>query len=128
MTPLSNYTHRRQVSFGFFAGPIAWVLQLVIGYALSTVSCSVGSKLPVYVLSALAVLVTIGAGIAAWRSWRELRTGRPTLSDMVVEHESAEFLAIAGFLISGIFFLLTVLTGLSGLFLTACPIITMPLP
>ncbi len=128
MTPLSNYSHRRRVSFGFFAGPIAWVLQLIIGYVLSTVACEVGSKLPVYILSALAVLVTLGAGFAAWRSWRGLRPDRPTLTDIDEEHASAEFLAIAGLIISGIFFVLTLLTGVASLFLTACPIITMPLP
>lgn len=108
-------------------GPIAWAVQLLIGYALAPVMCNVG-RLPVYILSILSGLVILGAGVATYQSWRALVAGRPDITDVEIPQTRSEFLAVAGVLVNSLFFLLVVATGIFAIFLNPCPVITMTLP
>jgi hypothetical protein len=115
--------------FGFFAGPVLWGLQVLAGYGLTTVSCNIASKLPVYLLTAICGLIVLAAVFVAYGAWR---TGPGKAQSIFMETAEADgattFLAVSGFVVSLLFFLLILATFVSDLFLSPCPIITMPLP
>ncbi len=113
--------------FGFFAGPAAWALQILVGYALVPVACQSGSKLGIYLVSAAAAVIILVAGIQAYRSWREYAGGRE-LVDTEERTSPAAFIAISGALLSTLFFLLVVYTGVLMIFLNPCPVNTIPFP
>lgn len=118
-----------QLAFGFFAGPLLWGLQLLAGYGLATVSCSLASKLPVYILLGFSGLIVLAAAIVALGA-RHARSedGRSILADTNEAPDSRAFIAVSGFIVSGLFFLLILVTLIVDLFLSPCPLITMPLP
>ncbi len=116
-----------RLPFGFFAGPVLWAIQIIVGYGLVTASCNLGNKWPVYGtvgLSALIVLIAAFVANGAWRStvdasiWMETNESQDT----------TRFLIVSGFLISLLFFLLILATFVAAFFLSPCPLITMPLP
>ncbi len=113
--------------FGFFAGPAAWALQILVGYALVPVACRSGSKLGIYLVSAAAAVIILVAGTQAYRSWREY-AGRRELVDTEAGNSASEFIAISGALLSTLFFLLAVYTGVLMVFLNPCPVNTIPFP
>ncbi len=121
--PQSHFT----LPFGFFAGPAAWALQILVGYALVPVACQSGSKLGILLVSAVAAVIILVAGIQAYRSWREY-AGRRELVDTEQRVSPAEFIAISGALLSTLFFLLVVYTGVLMIFLNPCPANTIPFP
>ena len=104
-------------------------MQILAGYGLTTVSCSIANKLPVYVLTGVSALIVLGAAIVAHGAWR---TWPGEEGSIFMETDRADrtstFLAVSGFLVSLLFFLLILATFVSDLFLSPCPIISMPLP
>jgi hypothetical protein len=74
-------------------------------------------------------VVTLAAGFVALRSWQQMvDRGHADIADVDEEVKSHAFLAVSGTLLSAIFFLLILITGVTGLFLSPCPLITMPAP
>ncbi len=118
---------RRLGALSILIGPIAWALQLLVGYVLTTVSCNMGTKASVYGLSIVAGLVIVVAGLAAFQSWRSL-AGRPDVTDLERPQSRSEFLVVAGVFVSSLFFLLVLATGVFAIFLNPCPVITQPMP
>jgi len=117
--------NRWQLPFAFFAGPVLWGLQILIGYGLVTAACISGSSWLVYLMIGIAALIVLIAAILAYRAW-------PVRSDkslvLETDQETQTFWAISGFAISTLFFLLILATAVAAFFLSPCPIITMPLP
>ncbi len=118
-----------RIPFGFWAGPILWGLQILAGYGLATVSCNIGNKLPVLVLVGISGFIVLAAAFIAYAAWR----GWPgDEGSIFMEADQADrtntFLAVSGFVMSVLFFLLILATFVSDIFLRPCPIITMPLP
>jgi len=121
------------LSFSFFAGPAAWALQLLIGYGLAAQACMAGTKLWIYLVNGAAVVIVLIAAVLAFRAWRSYVNSRDSESrSMILDIEGSvnrqEFVAISGALLSSVFFLLVLVTGLAMIFLSPCPIISMPLP
>lgn len=114
--------------FSFFAGPAAWALQILIGYALATQSCLAGNKLSLYILFAAVTLITVASAFLAYRNWREYARGRQSLTDLEAQVGSREWFSLAGALLSTMFLLPILMTGIAIIFLSPCPVITMPLP
>lgn len=118
---------RWQLPFGFFTGPILWGLEILVGYGLATVSCTGGNKLPVYLTVGISALIVLVASILAYQAWKTRAK-----DSMLVETDRAQetllFWAVSGFMISTLFFLLILATAAMAIFLSPCPIITMPLP
>jgi hypothetical protein len=114
--------------FSFFAGPAAWALQILIGYVLSTLACQSGSKVWIYILSAAVALIVIVSGFLAFRTWRDYARGRQALTDMEADISRQEWVALAGTLLSTMFLLPILMTGIGIIFLNPCPVITMPMP
>ncbi len=119
--------HRWQLPFGFFAGPVLWGLQILAGYGLVTRACLSGNKWPVYLTVGLSALIVLIAGILAYQAW-DAFSDNSFLIDSDQAQESSTFWALSGFLVSTLFFLLILTTAVTALFLSPCPIITMPMP
>ncbi len=116
-------------SFAFFAGPILWGFQILAGYGLVTVSCSIANKWPLYLLIGVSALIVLAAAIVAYGAWQGVPRSEPS---MLVEanqaRETSTFFAVAGIFVSSLFFIVILATLIADIFLSPCPIITLPLP
>ena len=119
--------NRWQLPFAFFAGPILWGLQILVGYGLVSVACVSGSKWSVYLTIGVAGVIVLVAGILAYQAW-DSRADHSILLDADDVQESRTFWSVSGFVVSILFFLLILTTGVAAIFLSPCPIITMTLP
>jgi hypothetical protein len=83
----------------------------------------------VYILTGLSGLVVLAAAVVAYGAWHAWPGQEGSI---FMETDQADrtstFLAVSGFVVSLLFFLLILATFVSSLFLSPCPIITMPLP
>ncbi|MGE5251637.1 MAG: hypothetical protein ACM3QS_15655 [Bacteroidota bacterium] len=116
-----------RLPFGLFAGPALWVLQILIGYGLASAACTTGNTLPVYAIILLSGLVVLAVAILVYREWNSRQDGSP-LAAANQAQESPTFWAVSGLFVSAFFFLLILATGVTALFLSPCPVISMPLP
>ncbi len=125
----STEQHGWQIRFGFFAGPVLWGLQLLVGYGLAAVSCNLGDKRPEYILLGISVLIVLAAAIVVDGAWRR-SPGYPgsIFTGPVHSHDALTFLAVSSFIVSLLLFLLIVATLAVDILSSPCPIITMPLP
>lgn len=118
---------RWKLPFGFFAGPVLWALEILVGYGLATMACTSGNKLPEYLLIGTAGLIVLVAGVLAYQGWSSRAD-----DSLFVETDQAQqtpmFWAVSGFVVSALFFLLILTTFAAAFFLSPCPIITMPMP
>lgn len=111
--------------FGVFAGPVAWSLQILIGYNLEEIACNPGSQ----------TQQLAGAGIEPVAVWLTLATGALALAGVLVSfscwrrvratHDStpggrAEWMAWAGIVTSGLFAFWILLALAAPGFLVAC--------
>lgn len=81
---------------GVLVGPTAMLLQLEANYALVLWSCATGHTWPLHLVSVLALLVTVVAGLLAYRVW-----GRVTANeDGGGPVARSRFMAAVGILIS----------------------------
>ena len=122
-----NDQNKWGLPFGFFAGPVLWGLQILVGYGLVTVSCTSGNKLPVYLTIALSGLIVLAAAVVSYQAWRS-QADDSLLMTTNQAQESTMFWTISGFVMSLLFFILILVTVITAFFLSPCPIITMPLP
>jgi hypothetical protein len=81
---------------GVLVGPTAMLLQLEINYALVLWSCATGRTWPLHLVSVLAVLFTLAAGLLAHRIWRRLATSE----DSGGPFARSRFMAAVGVMIS----------------------------
>ncbi len=118
-----------QAPFGFWAGPILWGLQLLAGYGLATVACNARNNLPVLLMVGISGAIVLAAALVAYRAWRKWpRQEKSILMESDKADRTSTFLAVSGFVVSLLFFLLILATFAADLFLSPCPTITMPLP
>ena len=107
--------------FGLAAPPVAWALELVVGYGVDDAACARGSMrwgIDDHLSQAAVVAVTgsiaVAGLLAAVASFRGVRGGYGD------PRGRAEFLAVASLSAALLFVLLTVMTGLGVLFLEEC--------
>ncbi len=116
-------------SFAFFAGPILWGLQILAGYGLVTVSCNIANKWPLYLLIGASAVIVLAAAIVAYGAWRNVPgLHHSILVDANQADETSRFLALASLFVSSLFFIVILATLIADIFLSPCPIITLPLP
>lgn len=100
--------------FAFLGPAAAWALQLVVGYGLEEAACAPGSERSdivepvILVVTVIAAVVAITAGVAGFVLWR--RAGRGSIA----------FMAAAGAVSSPIFLVFVLLAGFQLLGLDAC--------
>jgi hypothetical protein len=107
--------------FGLAAPPLAWALQLVVGYGVDDASCARGSMRwgiddhvsQAAVLAVAGAIAVAGLLAAVW-SFRAVRAGRGDARGR------AEFLAVTSLSAALLFVLLIAMTGLGVLFLEEC--------
>ncbi len=116
-----------RLPFGFFAGPVLWAIQIIVGYGMVTVSCNIGNKLPVYLIVGISALIVLAAAFVAYGAWRSI-VDASIWMETNESQDATRFLIVSGFLVSLLFFLLILATFVAAFFLSPCPPITMPLP
>ena len=111
--------------FGVLGPAAAWSAQFLVSYNVAdTGSCSpaaprflatgAGLKLVVAVVSSLALAVTVVAGAVSYHCWKRLHDEDPTPG------HRASWLAVAGMMSSGLFFLMIAASYLPLVFLSPC--------
>jgi hypothetical protein len=117
--------------FGLLAGPLIWSVYFMAGYALVEFACKLGllrfNLLGLSAVSAIiigltlvALLATLYAGFVAYQKWQRMRRDESDQVDRGRAEKSPMFMALAGVLLSGLFALLILLTGIPALVLRPC--------
>ena len=66
---------------GLLVGPMAGLIQLQVNYALVLWSCSHRALWPLHLVSVLALLATLFAGLIAYRVWQRLSVTRVSVKE-----------------------------------------------
>lgn len=123
--------HLRSLWFGLLAGPIVWSIYFIVGYGATEYVCKLGLlefrilglaaiSAIIVGLTLIALLITLYAGFLAYRNWQ--RVGKDA-SEGPPSHrpeENTQFMAQAGMLLSGLFTLIILLTGIPAFVLPPC--------
>jgi hypothetical protein len=131
ITPPAKSSKLGALWFGLLAGPIIWSVYFMVGYGLVEFVCKLGllgfnllglSAVSVIItgLTLVALLATLYGGFLAYRKWQQLKRDEADQVNRGRAEESRVFMALAGVLLSGLFALLILLTGLPALVLRPC--------
>jgi hypothetical protein len=110
--------------FGILVGPLAWGLQILIGYSVEEIVCAesshseqfLGISVETVILGlhvALTALTFFGV-LASFRCWRRTTREDPSIGGR------AAWMALAGMMVSGLFLIVVVSGFLPSLFLDVC--------
>jgi hypothetical protein len=114
-----------------FGSPVIWSIHLIVGYSVSEAACMT-NILRFRILGQDALVVTLVAwtllmmGAIVWngwwsyRSWRFYQKESPEEEFPLQAYDRDEFLALAGLLLSGIFFFLLLINLYPIVVLTPC--------
>ena len=97
-------------------GPLAWLLTLEVGYAISSWTCARDHHGVLHVVTALGVGLALAAGVVSWRSWLALGT-RPDDGPGVPRQR---FMAGVGLATSALFALVIIAAEVPVLVLRGC--------
>lgn len=117
--------NRRRLAFMYFSGGVAWAAQLLLGYVLVGVACSVQSPLLFVVVSAVAGLVAIAASGLSFSAWRRHEVDTHDINQSPTLHR---FLVSSSLVLNLGFVLIILVTVVLGFIARPCPYINMPLP
>jgi hypothetical protein len=106
------------ITLALLTGPLVWMLSFAVGVAFSGWTCSSRSKLPLYVASAMSLLLTGWAMIAAWRQW--LAAGKGVPGETAGELARTRALAIGGIGLNGLFLIVAIGQTIPQLLLGGC--------
>ncbi|MEZ0171302.1 hypothetical protein [Microvirga sp. TS319] len=104
-------------SAGIFLGPLAWLINTQLNYALVPWICAHQVRL-VPVVSVAAALVSLVGGLLSWRAFRLSPITPP--SDSTGAGRPHRFTALAGMAIAALFTAVIVLQGVAGLMFHGC--------
>ena len=90
------------IAFSVLCPPITWAVHLTVSYPLTDVACAMGSRLIFHVITAVAVVLIVAAGMIGWRRRSGSPMTDPQRPDAVVASNEG-FLAWAAILLSAIF-------------------------
>jgi hypothetical protein len=99
-------------------GPLAFLLNLELSYVLVPWVCATGRHFLLHMVPLGALLLTVSAGVSAWRNWR--RAGRAGSDSTAGVMPRSRFMAGAGLLTSGLFVLVLVAQWLPNVMLIPC--------
>ncbi len=116
----------RTLAFGTLGGPILWLLQIGISYALVPPACNSGSKLALYGVAGVSGVLTLIAGAMAWRQWQ--LASRNRLMDFDDPALPNSFLGSLGVAMSLLFALIILSTGVVLVFQSPCPLLNTTVP
>ena len=107
---------------GLFAAPIAWTVQLLVGFSASVAACSVGGRsipletwqVSITVATALLAVGGQAAAVLAWRATRGQEEDDPAPAGRI------HFFADASLLANTIFIVLILLGGITAAYHSPC--------
>ena len=102
---------------GLAAGPVAWSLDLLIGYALVKPACHADARFAIVAVSAAAF---VGAAAGCWLSWRSLQQLRNAAAEGGRYADRSRMLALNGVGLNALIALLIVTAAISQLLLSPC--------
>jgi hypothetical protein len=103
---------------GLFAGPVAFLLHLQVGYMLVPWACANGHRFVLYLTMLAALLIAAAGGLSAWRGWQRFGKQWPDGSGGAVPR--SRFMAIMGIVLSVFFFITIIAQGIPNFILTPC--------
>jgi uncharacterized membrane protein len=103
---------------GILMPAMVWGLQMQINYLLVRQACSAQRSLALYLVTIVALAITLVSAGIAWRSWR--RSGAEWPSEMADAPTRTRFLAVLGILSSFTFFLVVLAQGIATVFFHPC--------
>ena len=118
----------RSLWLGLLAGPLTWAVYFILGYLLVEAVCKAGFlNISLFGLTALILLltviglvITLYASLYNYRKWQQAPEKGSLDFDDPLGHKPARFMALAGLLLSGLFGLIILLTGISVFILRPC--------
>jgi hypothetical protein len=114
--------NRKESVLGLWAGiltaPFAWFAQLEGNYIIATHLCPDNAQLPLHLVTAGALVITLSGAAIAWSNWRYAGTSWP--DDSGGPTARGRFMAALGLMLSGIFFLVIMAQGIPNFLLDPC--------
>lgn len=104
--------------FGILGPPVIWAVRIGTSYVLVPYACWWELPRLLDLVTLAALLAAAAAGWVAWRQWRA--AGGGTQVELGGAATRTRFMALAGMLSSGFFFLVMVAEGLANLFVHPC--------
>jgi hypothetical protein len=88
------------LTLGVVAGPIAMLVNEELIYVTNMWACGTGKQLAMHVVPLICLVITIGAGLLAWRDW--VRVGRGVEDEAATVDSRSRFLALTGMAVSAL--------------------------
>lgn len=104
--------------YGLLAGPIAFMTQMQLQFMLVPWTCSIGSQWWLHLVTIIALLFPLSAGIIAWRMW--LAAGMGTEDEQGGQVGRTRAMSLAGVLLSGMFVIAMIAQAIPSMILGAC--------
>ena len=118
-------SHAGTLWFVFLAGPVFWIIDLLLGYLIASIGCNAhygSATLLGHLLTLACALGTAFAGYVALRQWR--RSGVDEMTVASGGGGSRTFMELAGMLMSAYFLLLIIGEDIALFVLKPCQSIT----
>lgn len=123
--PQRSGSHAAPLWFVFLAGPVLWVIDLMLGYLIAAIGCNAnfsGATLLGHLLTLACALGTAFAGYVAVKQWRRSQVDELTVANG--GGGSRTFMELAGILMSAYFLLLIIGEDIALFVLKPCQSIT----
>ncbi|HLI64363.1 MAG TPA: hypothetical protein VKV05_13275 [Terriglobales bacterium] len=103
---------------GILAGPVVWLLSFQANFTLAPWACEFNSKIALFCVTILGLVLVAGSGLLAWREWTVL--GKVWPGDTGGALARSRTMAVCGVLLSAMFFLVILAQAIPNLILGAC--------
>jgi hypothetical protein len=97
---LTRWPGLLSLTLGIVVGPIAVLVNEELIYVTNMWACGTGKQLAMHVVPIVCLLVTLGAGLLAWRDWD--RVGRGIEDEAATIDSRSRFLALGGMAVSAL--------------------------
>jgi hypothetical protein len=104
---------------GILIGPVAWLIQFQINYALVHVECRHHTKLALHIVSVFFLLAVIGAGVVSKNYFRKTEAETSSSSSEAFSARR-HFMAALGITTSALFALLIIAQAIASFILDPC--------
>jgi hypothetical protein len=118
--PRTDVPDQRQIRglwVGLLLAPVAFLINLELAYALVPTACSSRNALPVHLVHAVCLLLTLYGLMTAWRRWRAAGSTWGEAGDPLAR---SRFMAGTGLLVSAMFLLVIVAQWIPSFVLHPC--------
>lgn len=103
---------------GVLAGPVAFLLNLQIGYMLVPWACHRSNTIPIHVTMLACLALALGGSLLSWRDWRRIGEQWPDEGAGAVAR--SRFLAALGVMTGALFALVIIAQWIPSFILSPC--------